>query len=201
MSTSTLGLGRPQTGKASTTHPRQSSGAYQLFDAAQVQTFREAFNLIDQDNDGVISESDLRGLLNSLGQHPDPTLLHSLLHARPAPSSSSSAPSPPHSAAGPLNFTSFVTLLASHLAPLDPEPDMLEAFACFDENNCGTCDAGEVRAWLKRTGDRMSDEEVDKLLHPPFLDRKTNQFNYRLFCQTLRIADPPGEADAAAGAP
>ncbi|GAA5936086.1 hypothetical protein JCM3775_003575 [Rhodotorula graminis] len=185
MSTATLGLGRPQAGKAATRHPRQSSGAFQVFDPAQVQTFREAFNLVDQDNDGIISESDLRGLLNSLGQHPDPSLIHSLLHARPANSPASSAPAQ-------LNFTAFVTLMASHLSALDPESDMLDAFACFDERNTGLCDADEVREWLKSTGDRMSDDEVDKLLHPPFLDRKTNQFNYRLFCQTLRIADDGG---------
>ncbi|BGP47017.1 hypothetical protein JCM10450v2_002869 [Rhodotorula kratochvilovae] len=166
MSSASLGLGRPQSNlKAASKHPRQrSSSAYQVFDAAQVQTFKEAFSLIDQDNDGVISEADLRGLLNSL--------------------------------AGQLNFTSFVTLMASHLSALDPESEMLEAFACFDEDNSGYCDAGEVREWLKSSGDRMSDEEVDKLLHPPFLDRKTGKFNYRLFCQTLRIADT-GDEEAA----
>ncbi|GAA5848861.1 hypothetical protein JCM9279_002966 [Rhodotorula babjevae] len=194
MSTATLGLGRPQAGKAATRHPRQSSGAFQLFDPAQVQTFREAFNLVDQDNDGIISEADLRGLLSSLGQHPDHSLIHSLLHARPANSPASAAPAQ-------LNFTAFVTLMASHLSALDPESDMLDAFACFDERNTGYCDADEVREWLKSTGDRMSDDEVDKLLHPPFLDRKTNQFNYRLFCQTLRIADDGGaEGDEQLGA-
>jgi len=179
------------------------------------------------------------------GQHPDPALIDSLLHARPANSPSSAAPAQ-------LNFTAFVTLMASHLSALDPESDMLDAFACFDERNTGYCDADEVREWLKSTGDRMSDDEVrllflparrslartlggrasqrlspsaaqrrciacssadaprapppsrpplplarsqvDKLLHPPFLDRKTNQFNYRLFCQTLRIADDGGAA-------
>ncbi|BGP38909.1 hypothetical protein JCM10449v2_002847 [Rhodotorula kratochvilovae] len=195
MSSASLGLGRPQSNlKAASKHPRQrSSSAYQVFDAAQVQTFKEAFSLIDQDNDGVISEADLRGLLNSLGQTPDPALLSSLLSSRPLPADPSSPLPPP---AGQLNFTSFVTLMASHLSALDPESEMLEAFACFDEDNSGYCDAGEVREWLKSSGDRMSDEEVDKLLHPPFLDRKTGKFNYRLFCQTLRIADT-GDEEAA----
>ncbi|GAA6050005.1 hypothetical protein JCM3770_001909 [Rhodotorula araucariae] len=196
MSSASLGLGRPQFNvKAASKHPRQrSSSAYQVFDAAQVQTFKEAFSLIDQDNDGVISEADLEGLLKSLsptGQSPDPALLSSLLSSRPLTADPTSSVPP-----WQLNFTAFVTLMASHLSALDPESEMLEAFACFDEDNSGFCDAKEVREWLKSTGDRMRDDEVDKLLHPPFLDRKTGKFNYRLFCETLRIADT-GEDEAA----
>lgn len=40
-----LGLGHPSSGKARRSHPRESSGAYQLFDAKQVQVFREAFSV------------------------------------------------------------------------------------------------------------------------------------------------------------
>ncbi|GAA6001243.1 uncharacterized protein JCM10292_006974 [Rhodotorula paludigena] len=191
----TLGIGRPTQGKGASKHPRQrSSSAYQLFDAAQVQTFREAFNLIDQDNDGVISESDLKGLLTSLGQQPSPAHLSSLLSSRP-PNADPSLP------AGQLNFTSFVTLMASHLSALDPEHEMLEAFASFDETNSGFVKADEMRDWLRAEGDRMSDEEVDALLHPPFLDRKTGLFNYRLFCSTLRVTDEGDDEPALADEP
>ncbi|BGP00727.1 myosin regulatory light chain 9 [Rhodotorula toruloides] len=177
-----LGLGRPSSGKARRSHPRESSGAYQLFDAKQVQVFREAFSLIDQDNDGIISEADLRGLLASLGQQPSPRLIHSLLHAQPLSA-------PPSSTPLPINFTTFVTLLASHLSPLSPEQEMLEAFACFDEKNEGFVRGGEVREWLGGTGDRMSEKEIDRLLHAPFYDPKTDLFNYRLWCSTLRVTD------------
>ncbi|BGP23665.1 myosin regulatory light chain 9 [Rhodotorula toruloides] len=190
-----LGLGRPSSGKARRSHPRESSGAYQLFDAKQVQVFREAFSLIDQDNDGIISEADLRGLLASLGQQPSHELLHSLLHAQPL-SSSSSQPSSPASPL-PINFTTFVTLLASHLSPLSPEQEMLEAFACFDERNEGFVRGGEVREWLGGTGNRMTEAEIDRLLHAPFYDPKTDLFNYRLWCSTLRVTDvDEAEGDA-----
>ncbi|BGP30993.1 hypothetical protein JCM10296v2_002757 [Rhodotorula toruloides] len=176
-----LGLGRPSSG-ARRSHPRESSGAYQLFDAKQVQVFREAFSLIDQDNDGIISEADLRGLLASLGQQPSPSLIHSLLHAQPLSA-------PPSSTPLPINFTTFVTLLASHLSPLSPEQEMLEAFACFDESNEGFVSGKEVREWLGGTGDRMSESEIDRLLHAPFYALKTDLFNYRLWCSTLRVTD------------
>ncbi|BGP06959.1 hypothetical protein JCM10049v2_002789 [Rhodotorula toruloides] len=187
-----LGLGRPSSGKARRSHPRESSGAYQLFDAKQVQVFREAFSLIDQDNDGVISEADLRGLLASLGQQPSPQLIHSLLHAQPLSA-------PPSSTPLPINFTTFVTLLASHLSPLSPEQEMLEAFACFDESNEGFVRGKEVREWLGGSGDRMSEKEIDRLLHAPFYDPKTDLFNYRLWCSTLRVTDVDENEGAGVG--
>ncbi|GAA5834247.1 hypothetical protein JCM11251_000581 [Rhodosporidiobolus azoricus] len=193
---SSLGLGRPSSGKAASRHPRQSSGAYQVFDPAQVQTFREAFSLVDQDNDGLISEEDLRGLLESLGQPASATHLRSLLSSIPstAPSSTSK---------GGISFTSFVTLFSQHLSSLSPESELLEAFASFDEGNTGFVKVGEVREWLGRSMGQgeggMSEEDISRFLHPPFLDPRTGLFNYRAFCATLRVTDPE-EAEAAAAA-
>ncbi|GAA6061157.1 hypothetical protein JCM10212_005743 [Sporobolomyces blumeae] len=185
-----LGLGRPppeSNPRAARRHPRESSGAaYAVFDAKQIQTFKEAFNLIDQDSDGFISESDLKGLLSSLGQTPSPTTIRDLLS-----SSTTGEGSGPD---GKLNFTTFVTLMSTHLSTLDPEPDLLEAFASFDTSNSGFVKVDVLREWLSSTGDRMCHEEIDRLLHPPFVDRQGN-FNYRLFCSTLRVTD--GEEDPA----
>jgi Ca2+-binding EF-hand superfamily protein len=39
-----------------------------MFDEAQIQEFKEAFNLIDQNHDGYIDEADLREMFSSLGK-------------------------------------------------------------------------------------------------------------------------------------
>ena len=46
---------------------REPSGVFAMFQPAQVQQFKEAFSLIDQNRDGVITEQDLRDTFNSLG--------------------------------------------------------------------------------------------------------------------------------------
>ncbi|BGP54724.1 hypothetical protein JCM8202_003230 [Rhodotorula sphaerocarpa] len=190
---SDIGLGRPSAtsnAKASRRHPRESSGAYQVFDPQQVQVFREAFNLCDQDGDGIISKQDLEGLLTSLGQPITPAKLSALLAtASQGPSSSA-----------PLNFTAFVTLLASHLSPLDPEPELLAAFASFDEDESGFVKEEDLKRALGSGRDGLEADEISALLHPPFFDAKTRLFNYRLFCQTLRVTHPADDAPAA-GAP
>ncbi|GAA5955732.1 hypothetical protein JCM8115_006837 [Rhodotorula mucilaginosa] len=184
MASTGLGLGRPSADSGSKAargrHPRESSGAYTVFDPQQVQVFREAFNLCDQDGDGVISRSDLEGLLASLGQSVNPDKVASLLST---PSST------------PLNFTTFVTLLASHLSPLDPEPELLTAFASFDEDESGFVRVEDLKQALASGREGLNEDEIDALLHAPFYDPKTRKFNYRLFCQTLRVTDPDDEPE------
>lgn len=51
---------------------REPSGVFSLFQAPQIQQFKEAFQLIDHDKDGWINESDLKEIFTSLG------LYHSL---------------------------------------------------------------------------------------------------------------------------
>ena len=47
---------------------REPSGVFSLFQTPQIQQFKEAFSLIDQDGDGLISEQDLKGIFSSLGE-------------------------------------------------------------------------------------------------------------------------------------
>lgn len=91
---------------------------------------------------------------------------------------------------------------------LDPEHDILEAFACFDEGDKGWVDVREMRQWLSELGDRMTDKEVsgdgeicsvahakiDRLFMGPFTDRQ-GRFNYVDFAKTLRVNDGEPERD------
>ena len=46
---------------------RATSNVFAMFDQAQIQEFKEAFNMIDQDHDGFINKEDLHDMLASLG--------------------------------------------------------------------------------------------------------------------------------------
>ncbi|KAG0144575.1 hypothetical protein CROQUDRAFT_47070 [Cronartium quercuum f. sp. fusiforme G11] len=186
-SSDSLGHGRPSHGKGQAARPRQSSAAvYNMFDAKQVQTFKEAFSMIDQDSDGWITEADLKIMLTSLGQAPTPKLLSALLSSRPGSFAPAQVDSPDYHQG--LNFTTFLTLMSEKLLELDSEEELMEAFACFDESDNGIVDGKEIREWLASHGDRMSQVEIDKLLSPPFADRHGN-FNYRDFVSALRVSE------------
>ena len=47
---------------------REPSGAFQLFQAPQIQQFKEAFSLIDHDGDGIVTEKDLKNVFGNLGE-------------------------------------------------------------------------------------------------------------------------------------
>ena len=78
---------------------REASGLFSLFQPPQVQQFKEAFQLIDHDKDGWVTEPDLRQIFSSLGQcpllHPSRLTPH---QASPHPSPCST-PSSPHAPA------------------------------------------------------------------------------------------------------
>lgn len=46
---------------------RATSNIFAMFDQAQIQEFKEAFNMIDQNRDGFIDKDDLREMYASLG--------------------------------------------------------------------------------------------------------------------------------------
>lgn len=46
---------------------RTTSNVFAMFGQDQIQEFKEAFNMIDQNRDGFIDKEDLQDMLNSLG--------------------------------------------------------------------------------------------------------------------------------------
>lgn len=48
---------------------RATSNVFAMFDQSQIQEFKEAFNMIDQNRDGFIDKEDLHDMLASLGKH------------------------------------------------------------------------------------------------------------------------------------
>jgi len=66
---------------------REPSGVFSLFQAPQIQQFKEAFQLIDHDKDGWVNESDLTEIFTSLGWyisiHQESYMLNVRIRHRP----------------------------------------------------------------------------------------------------------------------
>jgi len=180
---------------------REPSGVFSLFQTPQIQQFKEAFSLIDQDGDGMISEQDLKGIFGSLGINPSRAILDELLNDRPGRhrkslTSASVDDYGDGSQARGVNFTMFLTMMGEHLFEFDAEPELIEAFECFDEGDTGMVKVEEVRRWLGEVGERMDQSEIDRLFKGPFTDRQGN-FNYREWIKVLRVNAEPEEGEPA----
>ncbi|KAI8499182.1 myosin regulatory light chain 12B-like isoform X4 [Branchiostoma floridae x Branchiostoma japonicum] len=147
---------------------RATSNVFAMFDQAQIQEFKEAFNMIDQNRDGFIDKEDLHDMLASLGKNPTDAYLEDMMNEAP----------------GPINFTMFLTLFGEKLNGTDPEDVIKNAFGCFDEDGSGTIDEERLRELLTTMGDRFTDEEVDDMFRDAPI--KKQQFNYIEFTRILK---------------
>ncbi|THH19032.1 hypothetical protein EW146_g2061 [Bondarzewia mesenterica] len=174
---------------------REPSGVFSLFQAPQIQQFKEAFALIDQDRNGIVSEEDLRETFASLGIAPTKRMMDELLTDRPGGHDrTGSSSSIDDSADRGINFAMFLTMMSEHLFEFDTEAELLDAFACFDENDSGIVKGDEIRKWLSETGERMDQKEIDRFLKGPFTDRH-GHFNYREWVKVLRVNEDADEVE------
>ncbi|KAK2569091.1 Myosin regulatory light polypeptide 9 [Acropora cervicornis] len=113
----------------------------------QLNQLQEAFNLIDQDRDGVISKDDLERILVSLGQKPTEKQIREMLSEVP----------------GNVDFARFVSMFASKMGAADPEDLIRNAFTCFDDDCDGVINLDEFKEMLMTTGSRLTEQQVDEV--------------------------------------
>uniref|UniRef100_A0A8W8IT58 EF-hand domain-containing protein n=1 Tax=Magallana gigas TaxID=29159 RepID=A0A8W8IT58_MAGGI len=147
---------------------RATSNVFAMFDQAQIQEFKEAFNMIDQNRDGFIDKEDLADMLASLGKNPTDQYLDEMMNCAP----------------GPINFTMFLTMFGEKLNGTDPEDVIKNAFACFDEDASGYINEDRLRDLLMTMGDRFTEDEVDEMFREAPL--KNGMFDYVEFTRILK---------------
>ncbi|KXS19337.1 EF-hand [Gonapodya prolifera JEL478] len=148
---------------------RQNSNVFAMFDQRQIAEFKEAFSIIDHDQDGFLDKEDLKDMLASLGQSPTEEYIDDMINEAP----------------GAINFTMFLTLMGEKMSGTDPEHEILQAFECFDEKKNGYVNADELREFMTSMGERFTDEEVDTMFKASPVDSQ-GLFNYRDFVRVLK---------------
>ncbi|KAF7728365.1 Myosin regulatory light chain 12B [Apophysomyces ossiformis] len=140
-----------------------------MFDKQQIMEFKEAFNIMDTNEDGFVDAKDLEETFQRLGQPDTANQIERMINEAP----------------GPINFTVFLTLMADKLTGTDPENIIINAFAAFDEDNKGIIKADDLREYMTTMGDRFTDEEVDIMFKGSMVDEKGN-FHYKDFVRVLK---------------
>uniref|UniRef100_A0A1I7ZQV2 EF-hand n=1 Tax=Steinernema glaseri TaxID=37863 RepID=A0A1I7ZQV2_9BILA len=139
--------------KKKSSKKRSGSEAAQ-FDQKTIQEFKEAFGIMDQDKDGVISKSDLKDLYASMGQIASDKQIDDMIAE----------------ASGPLNFTVFLTLFGERLTGTDPEATIVGAFQMFDKTDSGKISEEQlVKILQNKRGEPLDDDEMKAMYkgNPP----------------------------------
>jgi len=130
--------------KGSKKAEKKESNVFSKFTQRQIAEFKEAFQLMDHDKDGIIGKSDLRSTFEALGKSVTDSELDELVNDSPAP----------------INFGGLLTLFASRMSGGSDEDDVvIAAFKTFDEE--GTIAADKLSHALKTFGMKFSDKDVE----------------------------------------
>ena len=88
----------------------------------QIEEFKEAFLIFDLDHDNTISTDELAQVMRSMGYTPTQAEVEEMIREVDADGN------------GSLDFSEFLTLMASKLRYNDTEEELLEAFKIFDRD-------------------------------------------------------------------
>jgi len=121
------------------------SNIFDLFTQKQVAEFKEGFQVMDKDKDGVVGKEDLRATFSDLGRPGTDEDFDSMIADSP----------------NPINFTTLLSMFASRSSGEQDDDDVIvTAFKSF-EAKPGEIDPDQFRSMLKAFGDKFTDAEVD----------------------------------------
>ncbi|KAL3481179.1 hypothetical protein BJX99DRAFT_180042 [Aspergillus californicus] len=130
-----------------------TSDAAAKLSPTQLREIREAFQVLDRDNDGFVDKDDVADVLANIGQ--DASTLSQFF---------------PRGSTSTINFPTFLNTLSQLLSPLSSRQELDNALAAFDEDDSGQIDVEELRDALLHTapepGERpLTEREINEVLN------------------------------------
>jgi len=128
-------------------HKKPVGNVFALFKQNQIQEFKEAFTMMDNDRDGILGSDDLSNIFQQIGREADPKVVKEMLAE----------------CAEKLNFTHFLTLFGEKLHGQDSETCLADAFKLFDEEKTGQLHEEYVKDLLTNVGDQFNKDEIKQV--------------------------------------
>ncbi|CAL4128352.1 unnamed protein product [Meganyctiphanes norvegica] len=137
---------KPASRKASGKKAKKTgSNVFDMFSERQVAEFKEGFQMMDRDKDGIIGKSDLRSVFDEVGKIASDRDLEEMLSE----------------VSGPINFTILLSMFAERQSGTADDDDVIiQAFKAFEDGE-NVIDSEKFRSALMTYGDKYSQQEVD----------------------------------------
>lgn len=153
---------------------RSRSSEYGLNDD-QVAEIKEAFCLLDKDEDGRITVAELGVVMRSLGHKPTEKELRGMVNEADQDGN------------GTIEFSEFLDMMAKQMKTTDHSKELHEAFKVFDRNNDGVISPDELQYVMTNLGMKLSEEEIDDMIKEADLDGD-GYVNYDEFVTILKTS-------------
>jgi len=135
----------------------------------QASEFKQCFCLFDQDQDGIIAQTDLGIVLRSLGIYVSEGELDEITRK----------------VAGPITWNVFVDITKELLPKQGAQREALvAAFRVFDKDDTGSVSVKDLKHVLTSVGDKMSSGEFDEIMRNALVDRD-GQIQYENFVKLV----------------
>ena len=119
----------------------------------QVSEFKQAFDIIDRNKDGVITIDDLHELMKSFGKELIHAELKDMIRHADADGNDE------------VDFTEFMALLSRQLRQNDLTDELRAAFTLFDKNGDGFITKNDLGPILQTLGYDTSSENLRRLIN------------------------------------
>ena len=118
----------------------------------QKNVFREAFQMFDKDNDGVITATELGELMRSLGQNVTETEVNDLLNEVDIDGN------------GTIELDEFIEMMRRPQPDGDTDEELRAAFRAFDADGNGYISHAELKAVMQSLGEGLTDAEIMEMI-------------------------------------
>lgn len=128
------------------------------FTEEQISEFREAFQIFDKDQDGMILTKELGTVMRGLGQNPtDNEIAQMILDVD-------------ENGDGTIDFKEFLGIIADRLKSSGNKQELLEAFKLIDKDGLGALPVYQFRYMMSNSGEDIEEEEIDEMIKEADVD-------------------------------
>ena len=118
----------------------------------QIEEYKEAFNLVDHDNDGVLTIRELDVAMRSLGYNLTNDELETMVNTKDRQEK------------GGITLDEFFTAMQKRTLTVQMEDGVREAFKLYDKDQDGLMTETDVKSVMKTLGETVSDEEARTMI-------------------------------------
>jgi calmodulin len=117
---------------------------------AQLVEWKEVFALLDRDGDGKVNKGELGRAMRAVGLMPTDEEVAAIAGTIKG---------------NAFDFAGFSQILKSSWKPMVRGEEIKEAFRVFDKEGQGFVSCAEMRHVMTNLGEKLTEEEVDQLIH------------------------------------
>ncbi|KAH8240387.1 hypothetical protein KR032_012147, partial [Drosophila birchii] len=140
--------------------------------ADEQSLLRDAFKVMDKENEGAITSKELAVVIRALGRQPTDNEVQSMINEVDS------------DGRGSIEAEEFYSVILRQMRDTNHEEDLRDSFRVFDKQNQGYITITEVQTVMTALGFKATDDELEELIREYDSDQD-NRLNYEDFVNMM----------------